>query len=780
MYIRVVFPGIDSFFTYQIDDTIELVLGVQVLVPFGKQEKIGYYCGKYNEKPSFTVKKPREIFHPAIPQNIYSLCTWVSDYYRAPLGSVLQSAYPPFMRIRVAQSYIKGSNFFKAPQEMYDGWKKDGYTREELIDRFSLNTDSIAQLCHDEVIQLEIKGIQKESSITEKRVKLCTPDTITDTLPARALVQRECITRLAALQGDAPVAEFQHEMPALRQLAKKGIVEFYSRTIATQRCETPIAEAQKNLTVEQQSVYDAMKSKKRDGFSVDYLFGITGSGKTHVYFQRMRDVIAEGKQAMYLVPEVALTHHLITRFTEVFGTSVRIMHSYMNDKERARSWHDIRNGKCSVILGTRSAVFAPAEKLGIIIVDEEHETSFKQDETPRYNGRDTAIMRAKLEHIPILLGSATPSVESYAHVQHGKYNGYVLQERYGNAALPECSIVDMRNSSFNRVETYPLSAPLITAMRETLARGEQIILFLNRKGFHTMLSCARCTAPLMCSKCALPLTYYKKTHAYKCHICGTMRAPEEVHCTECSHTVFTPAGTGTERLLEKVRELFPEAISMQIDTSIIKRHKALDEVMERFEQKDIDILIGTQMIAKGLDFESVTLVGIIHADGMLNIPDFRANERAYQLISQVAGRAGRGDKKGNVIIQTYVPDHYVIQAAVDHEYKAFYTREESFRKLCEYPPFVQLVRFRFEHEQLSILESDMKRVAHYAAKVHTAVKVIGPEEDMISKKNNKFQYTMLLKGKRSDLHTIIDYFYTTVFNTVKASVLIDVDPYSMF
>lgn len=780
MYIQVAFPGIDTVFTYETDETHIDSFGMQVLVPFGKKEKIGYITGLCDEKPTFTVKKIKQLFYPAIPKNVYTLCRWVADYYRAPLGSVLQSSYTPYMRIRVSEVFIKGSNFFKAPQEMYDGWKKNGYSREEMEKKFTLTKDTIAQLCSDDVVRATFQSLQKSSLTIEKRIKLLVSEDILDTLPSRALVQRECISRLTALQGDAPAAEFQHEMTAIRQLIKKGIVELYNREIEQSLIVESASSQQENLTAEQQSVYDAMKAIPSDSFSVDYLFGITGSGKTHVYFQRMLDVLAEGKQAMYLVPEVALTHHLVARFTQVFGNGVRIMHSYMSDKERARSWHDIRHGVCSVILGTRSAVFAPAEKLGIIIVDEEHETSFKQDETPRYNGRDTAIMRAKLENIPILLGSATPSVESYAHVQSGKYHEYVLKERFGNAVLPECSIVDMRNTSLNRAETYPLSAPLVAAMRATITRKEQIILFLNRKGFHTMLTCTRCNAPLMCSKCSLPLTYYKKAHAYKCHICGTMAAPDETKCAECSHTVFTSTGTGTERLLEKVRALFPDSVSMQIDTSIIKRHKALDEVMERFEKKQIDILIGTQMIAKGLDFESVTLVGIIRADGMLNIPDFRANERAFQLMSQVAGRAGRGEKKGTVIIQTYIPDHYVIQAAVTHEYESFYAREKTFRKMCEYPPYTQLVRFRFEHEKLEILQRDMQQIARQSSVLQQNLRVIGPEEDMIARRNNNYQYTMLLKGNRNNLNTALDYLFTKVFNGIKARIISDVDPYSMF
>ncbi len=781
MYIQVVFPSIDSYFTYETpatDDVYEP--GIQVLVPFGRKEKIGYCAAIDVEKPIFPVKRIKKVFYPAIPRTVYTICEWISDYYRAPRGSAFQAAYPPFMRVKIAQMVQKGKYFHTAPSEIYDNWKKDAYTIPEVQTRFSLTPDDIIQFCQKEILQQSFLSTQKQSQRTQERVRLCVTEDVIDILPKNALIQRECLSRLCALQGDAPASEFLRERSALKSLEKKGYIEFYMYAIQNEDIVTPHNLHTMILSVEQQNVYNQISMMNPSDFSVHYVYGITGSGKTHVYFHLIRDIIEAGKQALYLVPEVALTHHLVERFTHVFGDTVQIMHSYMSDRERARAWNAIYSGERRVILGTRSAVFAPALTLGIIIVDEEHETSFKQDETPRYNGRDTAIMRAKLEKIPIILGSATPSAESFAHVQSGKYHGYTLHERYGSALLPTCSIVDMRDSRINRFETYPLSTTLVQAIKACLEKKEQVILFLNRKGFHTMLSCTRCDAPLVCSHCEVPLTYYKKAHAYKCHVCGMLYAPDETKCATCAHTSFKATGMGTERLLEKTCQIFPESTVVQIDTSIIRRHSALDEIMKRFEKKEIDILIGTQMIAKGLDFENVTLVGIIRADGMLNIPDFRANERAFQLISQVAGRAGRGEKQGAVIIQTYIPDHYVINAALTHDYDTFYAREILFRHTCQYPPFLHLIRCRFEHVRLDILVREMSQLQKALAPYKKTVTILGPEEDIVPKKNNKYQYAMLMKGSRNQLQALTDTLVKGIFKKMSTSVIIDVDPYSMF
>jgi len=779
MYVNVGIPGIDQEFTYSVpkDDPV-LLHGAQVLVPFGRRYVIGYITGFTDKAPKSGLKSIKTVYEPVLPEQIFRLCEWISRYYKAPLGTTLQSAYPPFIRVKVTDQYIPGQAFYLLPESIQSNWKKNAYTVAELKKRCSITDTDITLFCNQGMLEKKSDGVKKEHRIMQKRLRLSCDVAAIQLLPKKAFKQRDVFARLIALQGDAPYDEFANDTTAVRQLIKTGHMEQYDVECAVEeKKHHELVEGV--LSEEQDAVYTGILPFMHEGFSIHYLDGVTGSGKTHVYFRLMQDVIKKGKQVLYLVPEVSLTAHLITRFKQAFGDNVSILHSYMPAKKRLTSWMSVLNG-CSVILGTRSAVFAPAKNLGLIVIDEEHETSFKQDEVPRYNGRDAALVRAKQESVPVLLGSATPAVESYAHMLSGQYHGYRLKERYGSAVLPECVTVDMRQTSVNRPETYPLSTTLLGAMRETIARGEQVILFLNRKGYNTVLTCKRCGQPATCKDCSVLLTSYKRMDVYKCHMCGRTYTPDDFSCEKCGSNILHATGMGTERLQEKAQGLFPSSAAVQIDASIIHKHEALDEIMERFEQKKIDILIGTQMIAKGLDFENVTLVGVINADGMLNIPDFRANERAYQLISQVSGRSGRGGKLGKVIIQTYSPDHYVLQTALTHDYASFYRQEDDFRKKRMYPPYSHIIRLRFEHAQQAVLVKEMDDIRLKLRRYKDHCEIIGPDEDIIVKKKTLLQYYVLLKGKRSVIQEITDELRMKTIPLLSSRVIIDVDPYSLF
>ncbi len=547
----------------------------------------------------------------------------------------------------------------------------------------------------DSVLRSMLPSVIRGREIREKTLYYVTPKEGTFDLSRR---QTELLENLRRVQGGwlhALVREFACSPETLKTLERKGAVAIEKKArrrdpLANRRIlptpPLPLMDEQAQALKQIVEVLDADGQRKPL-----LLFGVTGSGKTEVYLQAIAHALDQGKGAIVLVPEIALTPQTVQRFVARFGKGIAVLHSALGDGERYDEWHRIRTGEATVVVGPRSAVFAPVRNLGLIVVDEEHEPSYKQDETPRYHARDIAVMRAHLEGCAVVLGSATPAMETWNNVQKGKYLIARLSKRVANRPMPAVQIIDMRLETLRTGHPQIFSEPLLAALKDRLERGEQSILFLNRRGYSRALTCPRCGHTATCEACAVPFTYHEADHCLRCHICGDWK-PIPTVCPACGDPAFRYVGVGTQRVERALQACFPHARVLRMDADVTTRKQSHDELLSIFKSGRADILIGTQMIAKGLDFPNVTLVGVLAADTSLHIPDFRASERTYQLLAQVSGRAGRAELPGEVFIQTYTPDHPAVQAsASDAGFEPFAEQELRERFEGGYPPYTHLV-----------------------------------------------------------------------------------------
>ncbi len=529
------------------------------------------------------------------------------------------------------------------------------------------------------------------------------------------------------------------------------------------------------LTASQDAAYRAIaegvRSRKPHTFLIH---GVTGSGKTEVYMHAIRDALAQGRGAIVLVPEISLTPQTVDRFHSRFGDSVAVIHSRLAQARRVEEWHRIRKGEARVVVGARSAVFAPVKDLGVIAIDEEHDGSYKQDETPRYVSRDVAKKRAELEGACLLLGSATPSLESYYAAEEGKIVRLELPERIEKRPLPAVEIVDMRRQGDGRESVF--SKALEEATRETLAKKEQVMLLLNRRGFYTHLHCSACGYVMTCPNCRIGLAYHFDKAAACCHICDFRSAPDKI-CPQCSKSRIHYFGIGTQKVEVEAVKFFPGARIARMDTDSTSKKDSHETILRAFKRREIDILVGTQMIAKGHDFPNVSLIGVISADTALHVADFRSAERTFDLLTQVAGRAGRGDVPGRVLIQTHVPQHYSIQAAKSHDYRAFYDKETQFRRELSMPPYTRLVRLIIA----GAVEGEVARQAYQLTRwlehrLGEGFKVVGPAPCLIAKEGGNFRWNLYIKGPSIEAINPPLKAALSEFKRQKATLTVDVDP----
>ncbi len=535
------------------------------------------------------------------------------------------------------------------------------------------------------------------------------------------------------------------------------------------------------LSVEQEKAFSTIVTALERGlFATFLLHGVTGSGKTEVYMRAVEETHRRGHKALVLVPEIALTPQLVGRFQERFslsGLSMAVLHSGLSRAERKKAWRGICAGSIDVAIGARSAVFAPFERLGLIVVDEEHDASYKQSEGFRYNARDMAILRAQMDGATVVLGSATPSLPAFQHAREGRIVYLGLKERALSRPLPEVKLVDLTRSQRKGV----LSQELGVALRETLERKEQSLLLLNRRGFAPFLLCYSCGTAIRCPNCEITLTYYQKKNLLRCHYCDHMIEPLQT-CPHCSGGDVRPYGSGTERLEDDLKRLFPEARVARMDSDSMGRKGAYQELVSRMAKKDIDILVGTQMISKGHDFENVTLVGVVNADSALFLPDYRAAERTFSLLTQVSGRAGRGALPGRVFIQTHNPDHYVFKSVVGHDYETFFEEEIRFRREAAYPPFGFLANLVLAGENPEKTEEAAAALASCLRRQADQVEILGPAACLLSRIRKKFRYQVVLKSQRRfPLHRLLKdalVFQKNLPGNVK--MVLDIDPLDMF
>ncbi|MEO6742466.1 MAG: primosomal protein N' [Chthoniobacteraceae bacterium] len=645
-------------FDYGIPETAggSVAVGSRVRVPVRMRAVLGTVIAVSDTTDAEGIREISELVsdEPAMSAQLIRLAEWVANYYCCPLEAALRSVLPGVIR------------------------KAEVGHKKRLVARLAR-----------EVSEEEIEAIRK-----------------------RAPNQAEVIVTLLAAKAAMLVSEIAEKCSVapqtIRALAKKGLLSVEPETVARDPhgSETFVPNSKLELNAEQTVVFArvlaAIAANGSDPAPKPMLLhGVTGSGKTEIYLQAIQQVLDRGESAILLVPEISLTPQTVERFKSRFAATqheVAVLHSHLSEGERHDEWHRIRSGTARVVIGARSAVFAPVEKLGIVIVDEEHENTYKQEETPRYHGRDLAVLRGHMEKCAVLLGSATPSLESYHNAVAGKYELLRLTVRVDDQKMPFIRIVDMRMEA--KKSSPIISDPLSKAIESRLEKKEQVILFLNRRGFSTTLLCGKCGYVHECPNCSISLTFHRAANRVVCHMCGHL-AVAPTKCPGCKDPGIKYTGTGTEKVEDTVCKFFPKAVVKRMDADVMQRREAYRETLNAFRTGKIDILVGTQMIAKGLHFPNVTLVGIVNADMGLHLPDFRASERTFQLLTQVAGRAGRGDVEGEVVVQSYTPFHPAIQFARHHDFEGFYEQEIEWRQKMGQPPFTHfvLITVRSPHQE---------------------------------------------------------------------------------
>ena len=567
---------------------------------------------------------------------------------------------------------------------------------------------------------------------------------------------------------------------AIPSVLKKGKVSVRPRTQTTDEEANPVPSLPLSLTGEQKEALKNVLSKiETEDHKVFLLHGITASGKTEVYLQAIERVLRKGKTSIVLVPEIALTPQTVERFASRFGDKVAVVHSALVGSMRYKEWKRIKDGIAKIVVGARSAIFSPVKNLGLVIIDEEHETSYKQEDAPRYHARDAAIMRAKLSNCPVILGSATPSLESYYFATKKRYELVRLTKRINDKDLPKVKIVDMRMELATRRRIVIFSKILVDSIQRALDKGQQVMIFLNRRGFSTYVNCKKCGLVLKCKRCDSVLVYHYDIKNLTCHYCNFRQSPPEI-CPKCRSSYMKYFGIGTEKVESELARLFPQARIARMDTDVTKKRGSHARILGEFKKHNIDILVGTQMIAKGLDFPRITVVGVVNADVTMNLPDFRASERTFNLLTQVAGRAGRGEEGGEVIVQTYAPEHYAILAASKHDYEKFYEEEIKSRREFRFPPFVHIIKLtcRSRNEKKAIdTAGNLKK---FLADQLKSIEIVGPAPAPISRIRGYYRWNVLLKGKnRSIMCEELKKALKSYRSPAGAILTVDVDPISM-
>ncbi|MEW6745681.1 MAG: primosomal protein N' [Planctomycetota bacterium] len=706
-----------------------LAEGVRVLVPFGATRKVGTVVRLLDHSELESVKEILGLVEsePLLTPSLLALCRWMADYYVCGLGEVLDGVVPPAVRGGKARSYI-----IEVILEIPDP------DAARLVDELQAVRPK----------QARVLRILRESS---GRLGL-------NELVARAKVSR------------SPIDSLQ----------RRGIVRLHEEVVLQDPLAGVPAEAARpiQLTEEQEAALGAIDdAARRESYQGFLLFGVTGSGKTEVYLQAIERVVARGLQGIVLVPEISLTPQTVARFKARFQQRLAVLHSRLTEAQRAEQWRRIRAGEADVVVGARSAVFAPVQRLGLLVVDEEHEPSFKQQQVPRYHARDVALMRGRLEHAPVVLGSATPSLESWRNAAAGKLCLLRLSERVGGGALPRSLTVDLGaflGEAWKGLVTDQLKA----ALERTLAREEQAILFLNRRGYAPVAFCGKCREPVRCANCSVALTFHRASRRLICHYCGHEAVPTAA-CPTCGKGRIRLLGFGTERIEEEVRQLFPQARLARMDSDTMVSRMAHSVVLDKFARGDLDILVGTQMIAKGLDFPRVTLVGILMADAALSFPDFRAAERTFQLVAQVAGRAGRSARGGRVVVQSFNPRHPAILAALEHDYERFAEAESEQRQQIGYPPHGHLVRLLLSGSSKAAVEETAERLRRDLAPLmrRARITLLGPAPAPLERLAGAYRFHAFLKARnRANLRPCLEFLaeHPTAKRSVRLSI--DVDP----
>jgi primosomal protein N' (replication factor Y) len=814
LFAEVILPlAISKNYTYRVpyDQNDAIAVGKRVVVQFGKsklytaivKEISTLAPEKYEAKYIIEVLDDR----PVVTPHQLNFWQWLADYYMCNIGEVMNAALPAALKLASETRIVLNKEFEIDRTTLHD---KEFLIVEALDIQPELTISDIAKLLGQKTVMPILKMMFEKNIIhiseevserykPRKRTFITLnpvyndPENLRELFPIlekRAPKQADALLAYIKLSRHQKVItknELIEESGAgdssIKSLIEKDILFAEDRNVSRLHFEEEELNSNFELSEQQAEVLQGIRSQFKEK-DVVLLHGVTSSGKTQIYIRLIEEMMRNDRQVLYLLPEIALTTHIIERLRMYFGADIGVYHSRFNDNERVEVWQKVLNNDYKVILGARSSVFLPFNDLGLIVVDEEHETSYKQfDPAPRYNARDAAIFLANTHQGKVLLGSATPSFESYYNARTHKYGFAELTERYGGVLLPEVEVVSISKETKDKTIQSHFTSVLMEGINQALLNKEQVILFQNRRGYAPVLVCKMCAYTPKCINCDVSLTYHKSSGKLHCHYCGYKEESPSI-CPACGSTHLEYKGFGTEKIEDELQLLLPDARIARMDLDTTRSRNSLQTILNDLEEKKIDILVGTQMVAKGLDFSDVTLIGIINADSLLKFPDYRANERSFQMLAQVSGRAGRRGKQGKVVIQTYDPAHRVIKQVIDNDYNDLYFTEMEERKSFKYPPFYRIINLYIKHKDPEILYNQANYLGNELRK-HFGERVIGPESPLISRIRNYYIKSIMFKFEKDGisivkakaiLRDVIVQFQTTKLS--KGSIIQpDVDPY---
>ncbi|ASK63548.1 primosomal protein N' [Virgibacillus phasianinus] len=787
---------INQTFDYSIPSKLEHVItpGMRVTVPFGPRKVMGFVLQIVPESSFAKLKSITDVLDltPVLTDELLKLGQWLAEETISLYITAYQVMLPQALKSQYKKELVRLTDGELTPdlESLFAG--RDVVTYEEFTQSM-IPYHQLLKAIHRGDIQVDYLVKSRITKKTETMIKPAIANHLLEEayldMPKQAKKQRELLTYFIqnpeAIKKKQLMSKVNTSASTVKTLLQKGLLtsnklEVYRNPYNDNAIQRT---ASLPLTIQQEQaiipIKQAIAEKIHDVF---LLHGVTGSGKTEIYLQAIEDVIKEGKEAIVLVPEISLTPQMVHRFKGRFGSDVAVMHSALSSGEKYDEWRKIYRKEVKVVVGARSAIFAPFENLGIIIIDEEHETSYKQEDQPRYHARDVAIERGKNHQCPVILGSATPTLESYARANKDVYKLATLSKRTNEKDMPEVEIVDMRNELHQGNRTM-FSRKLKEKIEACLQKKEQVVLMLNRRGYSTFVMCRDCGHVKECPHCDIALTYHKNSNRLKCHYCS-YEEPMPTVCPECSSDLIRYFGTGTQRVEEALTQLIPEASIIRMDVDTTRRKGAHEKLLNKFGRGEADILLGTQMIAKGLDFENVTLVGVLTADSMLHLPDFRSSEKTFQLLTQVSGRAGRHELPGEVIVQTYTPDHYSIELASTYNFTDFYLKEMAMRKTFHYPPYVFLALITVSHpNQVKVVQTTQKIVQSLLASVKEDTIILGPTPSPMARIKDRYRYQCMVKYKNEpNLRNIIRNIVNQFDDDIQKDdllIAVDMQPYQM-
>jgi primosomal protein N' (replication factor Y) len=787
-------------FTYSLPDTLRhrVRVGSRLIVPFGTRKLTGVILRCHDDPPAVATRDALRLIdsEPVLSAELMALGRWISGYYCSPLGDVLRGMLPLSSEIRRGKIWtLTDSGRDAARQLLLDSSPDDPVLQIlRMLEKRPLSAAYLAKsmpLADKAIRSLERKRFIVAEEVQVERDPLRAPSERLRVELARAgkgpepklnKPERELRAFLELHPGSHNLKELEdavkHASAAARSMARKGILSLKPETVAVKAAIRARHELNPAQQAAFQQIHESIQAKR---FQTFLLHGVTGSGKTEVYLTAIETALAEGRSALLMVPEIALTPQMAGQFFSRFGDRVAILHSAFTDVERTEQWRRIRSGAASVVVGTRSGVFAPVQNLGLIVVDEEHDGSYKQEENPRYNGRDVAIVRAQAAGACVVLGSATPSLESRYNAEKGKYTLLELPGRIESRPMPVVELIDMRQEFLETRKQETFSRKLIDALGHRVESGEQTIVLLNRRGFSSFVACRSCGERVQCINCSLTLTYHKRDRRLLCHYCGyAEKVPNQ--CPKCQSEHIYFLGIGSERVEEELHRAFPAARIARLDRDTVTGKRQYETILHDFREGNYDMLVGTQMIAKGHDIPNVTLVGVVAADLGLGMPDFRAAERTFQLLTQVAGRAGRGCLPGIVLVQTINPEHYAVRLAAAQNYQGFYEKELNFRRMMHYPPFSAManVLVRSEKKEMAMrMSTDLGFLLNPPPE---KLRVMGPAEAPVPRLKNEYRYQFLIKAaSRKSLNELLQKIrnYALEHKWSATALVIDVDPLTL-